>query len=299
MTHRLILIGKGLSTFFSKAVQTMISIVRIILLSRPVASLPKPLNKQCSILGNGPSLNASIENDIHFLKQTEIVCVNTFASSGYYELLKPSNYVLIDPLFFSEEGQHRDVVTSTFKALLDKTDWPLNLYVPRTNKKSFLLQNLLSRKKNISIVYFNYTIFEGFDSIKYFLFSKGISSPQSENVLVATLFLMISRSFEKIFIFGADHSWHEQIQIREDNILTLKDLHFYDSDKTKQVELPLFDASKKKKTIANQFLSFSKAFRGYDILAGYAEYKHVKIYNASVKSYVDAFERIKLNSTTD
>jgi len=294
--NTLVSLSLYLSTFFAKGFQTCISFVKILLMSRPVTHLPPPQNKICSILGNGPSLNASVEKHLEIMKETDMVCVNTFATYDYYEQLKPGNYVMIDPLFFSEEGRKRDIIVSTFNALRDKTTWELKLFIPLKVKKSAILQELLAQKPNIKAVYFNYTIFEGFDFIKHFVFSKGMAMPQCENVLVATLYLMINRNYEYIYIYGADHSWHEQISIREDNVLTLKDLHFYDSDAAKAKEVLLYNAEKKKKvTIASQFLSFSKAFRGYEVLKVYADSKKTKIFNASAKSYVDAFERVKFN----
>jgi len=277
--------------------QTGISIIRIILFSRSSTTLPKPSNKTVSILGNGPSLKWSLENQFEWIESTEVICVNNFASTEYYVRLKPQNYVLLDPAYFtySEKNLDRGDIKKTFHSIFMTTNWPINVYVPQQAKKSNYFKAFAADNPNIKLIYFNYTIFEGFDFFKYFLFSKRISMPQSENVLVAALFLMISRNFEYIYIFGADHSWHEQIQIRDDNMLTLKDVHFYNPDVEKESERVLYNASEKQKvSISKQFRSFSKAFRGYDILAGYAKYKNVKVYNASEKSYVDAFDRIKL-----
>ncbi|MBO9700872.1 MAG: hypothetical protein J7604_11730 [Sporocytophaga sp.] len=288
-------VSMHLSDFLTKGIQTCISLVRVLLMSRPVTHLPPPQNKICSILGNGPSLSTSLEQHLDIMKDTDLVCVNTFATYDYFEQLKPENYVIIDPLFFSEEGSKNDAIISTFKALKDKTTWHLNLFVPLKVKKSSILQDLLAQKPNIKVVYFNYTIFEGFDFIKHFFFSKGLAMPQSENVMIATLYLMINRNYEYIYLYGADHSWHEHISIREDNILTIKVLHFYNPDAAKEKEQLLYNEDKKRKTMANQFLSISKAFRGHEILKIYADSKKTKIFNASTKSYVDAFERIKFN----
>ncbi|MBC7452026.1 MAG: hypothetical protein H7259_11110 [Cytophagales bacterium] len=291
----LITIGMRLNTFVIQSVQTVLSTIKVVLLSRPSAKMPVLLNSRCCILGNGPSLTSSIEDHLSFLNESDLVCVNTFAASTYYEQLKPGNYVLLDPLFFSEEGRTRDVISSTFQDILEKTSWPMYLYVPQKARKAAYVQEMLLAKKNIQLVYFNYTIFEGFDVVKHWFFKRGLAMPQAENVLVATLFLMINRAYGKILLFGADHSWHEQIQVREDNVLTLKDLHFYNADVSKEESRPLIRANKEKVTISKQFLSFSKAFRGYDVLKIYAETRNVAIFNASAKSYVDSFERIKIN----
>jgi hypothetical protein len=285
--------GLYVMSFFKKGIQSVVSIIRVILLSRPVKPLPAPTNKKASLLGNGPSLNDSVEKDFIFLKSTEMVCLNTFAASEYYELLQPPNYVLIDPAFFSEEDRTREVITSTYKALIEKTNWPLNLYVPRTSKKSFLLQNLLSHKKNITIVYFNYTIFEGFTFLKHWFFRKGLAMPQAQNVLVATLFLSINRKFDEIFLFGADHSWHEQLKLDDDNVSVYRDLHFYDKKELeyKRVNTP---TQKRNMTIRFQFESLAKAFAGYEVLSEYAISRNVKVLNASARSYIDSFKKVSV-----
>ncbi|WP_240543454.1 hypothetical protein [Spirosoma foliorum] len=36
-------------------------------------------------------------------------------------------------------------------------------------------------------------------------------------------------------------------------------------------------------------------FRGYEVLRDYADYRGVRIVNASAKSYIDAFERESIN----
>lgn len=293
MMHRFILFGKNISTFFSKVLQTITSVIRMILLSRPVSSLPKPTHTFCSILGNGPSLNASVKEDLEFMKETDIVCVNTFAASDYYEVLQPANYVLIDPLFFSEEGRSRDIIIDTFQSIVKKTTWNLNLFVPHVNKKSILLKETLAAKPNIHIVYFNYTIFEGFDFFKHFVFSKGIAMPQSQNVMVASLFLMINRKYETVFLFGADHSWHEQIVLTQDNRTAYRDLHFYDKNELNYVVVD--DTKKDTMTIRQQFISLSKAFYGYEVLSRYARYMNVSVLNASKRSYIDAFKKVNVS----
>lgn len=295
MMYKIALVGKQFIEFVAKGFQTLISVLRIFLLSRPVSVLPKRVHKNCSILGNGPSLNASVQSDIKFIKQTDMVCVNTFADSDYYEVLKPTNYVLIDPLFFSEKGRSVEIIVNTYVAIVEKTNWELDLFVPRTNKNAAPLQELLAKKSNIKVVYFNYTIFEGFDFMKHLAFSKGMAMPQSQNVMVASLFLMINRKYETIFLFGADHSWHEQIVLNEDNKAVYRDLHFFDKKELKYIVIDEIHKGRVKVTMRQQFISLSKAFYGYEVLARYARYKNVNVLNASKKSYIDAFEKVNVS----
>jgi hypothetical protein len=50
--------------------------------------------------------------------------------------------------------------------------------------------------------------------------------------------------------------------------------------------------------MAAQMLSLHKAFYAYEVLADYANSQNVKVLNASVKSYIDSFEKIRLSPNT-
>ena len=56
-----------------------------------------------------------------------------------------------------------------------------------------------------------------------------------------------------------------------------------------------FEVSENESYMAKQFLSLHKAFKGYEVLARYAKFRGVKVLNASKRSYIDVFEKIKLS----
>ena len=75
----------------------------------------------------------------------------------------------------------------------------------------------------------------------------------------------------------------------------MQQVHFY--EKPRDVAyIPVYADKNRIKThsMADQFLSLHKAFRGYEVLREYADYLRVRLLNASSKSYIDALERIKL-----
>jgi hypothetical protein len=118
---------------------------------------------------------------------------------------------------------------------------------------------------------------------------------QSQTVIASAVFLTINRRFKNIFLVGADTSWHEDLRISNDNLLLLKETNFYNSEDKSKNEIALIDPAKKNKiTMAIQFISMGKIFKGYENLNAYAVTRDSKIYNASAKSYIDAFERMKL-----
>jgi hypothetical protein len=293
--NKIVVIALELGNWLKKFFNTLLSLVKVVLLTRKPSILPKVQKKQCSILGNGPSLRETLAQDIAFLEQTELVCVNNFAASEYFFKLKPQNYVLHDPAYYLYDGVtfKRADIEQTLLALQNNVDWSMNLYLQQRAKKSIFLQNLKQQNSNINLVYYNYTIFEGFDSIKHWFFKYNLAMPQAQNVMVVSLFLMVNRTFEQIFLFGADHSWHENFKVSEDG-LTFKDQHFYDKKQVGYVKI--YDVEKKENaTMSTQFLSLSKAFRGYDVLKKYAQFQKIKVLNASIKTYVDAFPIVKIN----
>jgi hypothetical protein len=119
-----------------------------------------------------------------------------------------------------------------------------------------------------------------------------LGMPQAQTVIIAALTLMINRNFEQIHLFGADTSWHEEIRLNDQNQLLIKQVHFYDKPKD-ITHQPVYSDAQRQRTfsMASQFLSLHKVFRGYEVLRDYADHRGVKILNASAKSYIDAFDR--------
>ena len=279
----------GINLFF----QSFISILKIAIRFRINKKLPKPLKDSCAILGNGPSLNDSLKNHLDFIKKCDILCVNNFGASEYFQILKPNDYVLFDGYYFlfDNEKYAREDVKLTFETF--KTiDWPINMYIPAKARNSYLVNTIFKKNSCISICYFNHIVVEGYNWFKYPLYKYGMGMPQCQNVLGLSIFLSINRGYKDINLFGADHSWHEQFTLSENNRIEMAQDHFYDKTKIKPVPFNTF--LKSHVTVADFFLSLYKVFKGYNIINEYANYRNTKVYNASHKSFIDAFERRKI-----
>lgn len=270
---------KSVSHFLNALSASLLSLLKVIIRVRHVTQLPKRQLPTCSVLGNGPSLNESLAEHIDFIRQTEMVCVNNFAHSDVFFQLRPQNYVLLDPGYFAftEQTTHRPDIRRTLTVLLEQVNWPLTIYVPHFAKGSYMARQLHQGNSPVKIQYFNYTVVTGFRWLAFWLYRNGFGMPQSQTVIIAALALMINRRFDTIYLFGADASWHEQIRLNEQNQLLMQQLHFY--EKMKDVKhIPVYsDANHQRmQTIADQFLSLHKAFRGYDNLRDYADYQAYK-----------------------
>ena len=277
-------------------IDTVLSLLKVIIKSRFSVQIPSPQKPVCSILGNGPSLRQSLDNELGFIRETEMLCVNNFASSPEYAQLQPASYALLDPAFFlySEQNNGRKDVEKTIRCLINLTVWPLNLFVPQSARASYLVGQLAGKHAQVRVVFFNYTVVRGYAWFRHFMFRKGWGMPQSQNILAAALCLAITRRFSEVYLFGADHSWHEEIRISETNELLMKQEHFYDKPGT-VAYIPVYDVVKRETSrMSAQFASLSKAFYSYEILRDYAASLNVLVLNASAKSYVDAFKRVKI-----
>lgn len=288
---------KAGTQFLNDLIESILTLLRVPLQSRWPALLPSRQQAVCSVLGNGPSLSDTLQNHLAFLQQTELVCVNNFAHSPYFAQLQPRNYVIVDPNYFvfSDQSTDRPDIRKTIDAFLTVVDWPMTLYVPRFAQDSYVIQTIRAGNPNIQVVFVNYSVARGFRWLRHWLYRTGWGMMQSQTVIVAALFLMINRRFDAIYLFGADQSWHEQIRLDEGNQVLMQQLHFYEQAKDVAYQ-PIYSDKHRTKTdsMAGQFLSLHKAFRGYEVLREYADSRRVRIFNASSKSYIDSLERIKL-----
>lgn len=287
-----------LSQFLSDLFVSLVSLLKAAIRGRHATRLPDRQRPVCSVLGNGPSLNESLADQFDFIRQTEIVCVNNFAHADVFLRLRPQNYVISDPNYFvfTEQTTDRDDIRKTLSIFQHHVDWPMFLYVPHFAKDSYLLTEIERSNSQIKVVYFNYTVVRGFQKLTYWLYAKGLGMPQAQTVIIAALTLMINRKFDTIYLFGADTSWHEQIRLNDQNQLLIKQIHFYDTPKD-LTHQPVYSDAQRQRTfsMASQFLSLHKVFRGYEVLRNYADYRGVQVINASAKSYIDAFERTPIH----
>lgn len=292
----------SVSQFLNELFASLVSLLKVAMRIQHATRLPSPQRPVCSVLGNGPSLNESLAERFDFIRQTEIVCVNNFAHADIFTRLQPQDYIISDPNYFvfTEQTTDRDDIRQTLAAFQNRVSWPMTLYVPHFAKGSYLLKTITQSNPAISVVYFNYTVVRGFRWLVYWLYAKGFGMPQAQTVIIAALALMINRKFERIYLFGADTSWHEQIRLNDQNQLLIKQIHFYDKPKD-VTHQPVYSDTQRQRTfsMASQFLSLHKVFRGYEVLRDYADYQGVKIINASAKSYIDAFEREKLTQSVN
>jgi hypothetical protein len=271
--------------------QTVFTLAKVVLKSNYFISIRKLAEKDLIVLGNGPSLKQDILDNWEIFEKTPLAVVNHFCCSEFFAQLKPKNYFFLDPAFFVQSMT--EPIEKTYRILTEEVDWEITFFLPWNSRKSPFVQGLM-KKKNLKIQFVNYvTTKGGFQVINHWLYNRNLAMPQSQNILVYTLFLGVKTGSKRIFLFGAENNWHATVQVNKQNDLVLTDLHLYDKKK-EQKERIIKDTTDPSKRITMAVLleSCVKVFRGYGVVNSYARTKQTQIYNCSKNSLIDSFERL-------
>jgi len=279
-----------------KLVETVIQVLSIILFVKVkyMKNLKKNIDQkdELLILGNGPSLN----NEIEFIQKSDllskdILCVNSFANSQYYNIIKPRYYLLVDPIFFIDfttDKRLNEVMEELLNNLISKTNWHLTLFIPRYYFNSKFV-DLIGNNTNITVVCLNnIPLTGGFDSVKYILFNYSMGNPVWQNVLIAAIFIGIKKKYKKILLIGMDHSWVKYLTVTENNDVILNDKHLNDKGNN---NIKLTDQEGSPKRLHTFLFQVAIMFKEYHTLNDYAKINNVLILNYTKKSFIDAFPK--------
>jgi hypothetical protein len=253
-------------------------------------------NGQCiHILGNGPSLKDDISTILNELSESDsVMVVNTFAITSLYEKIKPNYYTIVDPAFFMTKNIPSNIIKvqeNVTKAIREKTVWNMTLIVPNTAKKNIQFKKIC-QNKNVTIKYFKgTTVLGGKEKLNCFYFKYNLANPLFQNVLIASIFFSLKMRFKRIFLWGADHSWHTEYILGKDNIIYTPDKHFYSANEIKYH--PHLRTDGKPVRVHEEFANLSRTFRTYHSLQLYANSVNCNVINKSSITWIDAFSRRK------
>jgi hypothetical protein len=283
---------KRIASAAFNTVNTAVSLLKIALMSGAAPRLPQATRRRCVVLGNGPSLRKALDTHPQHFTGCSLIAVNGFAMSADYARLQPSYYVLLDPGVWKAEQTWIDTM---LQAIADNTNWELHLMIPREAKGTKRIA-MLESNQLIHIHYLNYVVYKGWNGPGYFFWKRNKAMPQCQNVLVAALFLSINMGYKEIELAGADHNWHESLTVDENNVVCLKQVHFYDNNEQVTYQ-PFYKTAATKETFRmdEAFHAWARVFHGYWRMRDYATHRGTHISNISNPSFVDAFERKKLN----
>lgn len=265
-------------TYAGKIAETITSLGKLLLQSRHIGPYPQAAEgEEIIVMGNGPSLRGTIENEMPRLRATRTLAVNFAACTPEFNEIRPDFYVLADPVFFTEGNPQVDKLMSD----LGSVSWDMILFVPRGAKPRI-------SNPNIRILPFNMVGVEGSAMLEDFAFRHRLGMPRPRNVLIPSLMIACWLGFKKITIKGADHSWMETLRVDGNNNVISVQPHFY-SDSTEEKE-------RVRQVYADVRLhhiiySFYVAFRAYHSIERYASKNGITIVNETPDSFIDAFRR--------
>lgn len=237
------------------------------------------------ILGNGPSLTEFIKTT----KEPKRICVVNFSgTSSEFKLLKPQYYILLDPYFFKDPLKEQKL-NQLFNALKE-VNWNMFLYIPFYARKSFF--NEFKGNPFIKIIPFHTNVLTEnmtFVNLRNFIFSKGLAVPQLQNVIAAAIFNMINKGYKTIYLYGVDHSWTQNLIVNKDNIVCLKDIHYYDNNSITYT--PWYKSNNETYKMHEILRDLANMFISYHTLNDYAKFRGVQIVNKTPNSFIDAFKK--------
>lgn len=237
--------------------------------------------KDCIIMGNGPSLSSFLEKNLDELLDKNIIAVNFFSTTEYFERVRPSFYVLLDPSLFSNslpvefEAQIKELTSK-----LNSITWQMVLFIPSRFQDSLLVQQL--NNNYLVVIPFNYTPISGFKSIENYFFKRNLGMPLPETVINASIFLAISLKFKSIHLYGVEQSWLKHLTVDSENKISVGLPHFYSGS----------DNTAENRSLSEFLFSQSKVFKSHMRLNEYAKHVGIQILNHTPGSYIDAYKRV-------
>jgi len=279
---------KTASDVLSEAGQSLKSMLKMALLSRPVASglrgaVKGDTGRGIIIMGNGPSLADDIALHADALAQGPAMAVNFAANAPEFSRLRPAYYIIIDPHFFSGKADHN---LQKLWSGISAVDWPMTLIVPR--KEASRLPQSVRDNECVAVARVNPVAVEGWHWLESAAYSSGMGMPRPRNVLIPAIMAAVVMGYREIYLCGADHSWLKTISVDDDNCVVSIQPHFYKDDER---ELKRQRRDYMKYPLHQILESFSIAFASYHRMQRFARGKGISIYNATPGSYIDAFER--------
>lgn len=278
---------ENIAKSLSKAVATGGTLLKVLVRSRRPSAPGKPTARRLALLGNGPSLRKTLEENPEWLSGSDRLAVNFAANAPAFREIAPRHYVLADPHFF--EGVGRDPNVGKLWRNLSAADWGMTLHVP-CGREMDVARLLGAGAGGIEVKTFNLTPAEGADAVCHLLYDRGLAMPRPRNVLIPSIMVALREGYRDIYLAGADHSWLQTLWVDDDNNVVSVQPHFYaDDDKEKERVRSEYRGYHLHDILG----SMTVAFRSYFRIARYAERIGARIVNATPGSYIDAFPRLK------
>lgn len=235
--------------------------------------------ERCFIIANGPSVNSQ---NLHFLKDEICFVVNFFYLHDDYNVINPRYYCMTHSHGMAES--HYDVV---IESLVKHTSQDTTFFFPLIDMQRCTRNNMFENRKAYFVNFCNMPF-------KY-LKSKEIDLthgvPNFQSVSIMALEIAMYMGFSEIYLIGYDHDW----------ILNnaRNDYHCYDEEKKRILHKDNSFAVNESDEVTGQ-CTFEENLKAnlrlwaqYRSLKNMADFKGIKIYNATKGGLLDVFPRVE------
>jgi len=274
-----------------KVIWTLLAIIKNIVFPNGALGLKQTTFKKnhnnIIVLGNGPSL----KNDLDKIKikadSHDFICVNNFCSSPYYIIFKPTMYVFLDAYFFSDKAHVMWISQreKTFKIINENTTWPMQVFLPSGANEDIVKE--IINNKNVEIVKINVRASNNIN-----LYNSGYFGPEQCNVLIYAVYLAIWSKYKNIKIYGADMSFHKDIDVDQNNNALVMVFKHFDSKDT--VETCMKNPERIVPFTMTEIMQLTAdTFNAHELLNKFAKKHNIDIVNCSSYSLIDAYRRVK------
>ncbi len=248
--------------------------------------------KGICILGTGPSFKTSLNEIQEMAKVNDVLAVNDFAiSEDIFSSLQPHYYCLFDPGYWITTPTEEDLKNRRclYESLLRNTKWEMTLIIPDTAYRTNFIQKTLEDNKNIKFIPISTGSIMSVDATRFinYCLRNNLILP-AQNVLLSAILITINLGYKQIYLYGADHSWTEDLRVNHKNQVCTIRRHFYDD----QINLiPWLTVRGESNRMSMIFSDLATIFKTHEVLANYAKCLSVNIINCSPVSYIDAYPR--------
>ena len=253
------------------------------------------------VLGNGPSLISDIEH-VKAGSKDKITVVNFFASTHWFENLKPDYYFIQDSYWFDAPGALRPDVLRVFDDINERVSWPMFLCIPYCYLERFEASRIV-RNPHVTVVpipavslhvgdvtHFTYRS-EHFKRAIFRLWSKGLLYLPATNIVSTAIFEFLKAGATNIALLGMDMTMADDLVLQENGTIAFSPSHFYG----KALEAEAAKGSERD-SMARAYEWIATKFRVLDLLAAYAEYLGTDVVNCSSITRLDSFRLEPLDS---
>lgn len=286
-------IFQNIVAFCTELTQSLMCLLRVLIQSDKFKLDFGCCNKASYILGTGPSLRIDLIalNKLDRSKYN-IYAVNEFYKTDDFFILKPENYVLVDPDYWNDKQYEN--LSLPLSQFIRTVSWPLNVWLPTEARRSRLVK-VLSGYDLLTVKFFNNVPLSGSKLMCFVLFRMKLALPRCQNVLVAAISIAIWNGSKLVNLVGADHDWHKDIALSSNNVLLTKCNHVYGmADNFRPFYKPAqfgTNAAVETFRISEIFFAWMHVHKSYELLEFLSSKMGVKILNCGSNSFIDAFER--------